>query len=220
MAPQTGRGVVESVGMTMANPAEAQVSIEAYLQAEEVALEKHEYHDGVVVAMSGGSLNHCAITVNFGGEVRAALKGKPCRAFDSNLHVAIGTGAKFVYPDLTVICGHPEFDPRQGNRQRIVSNPKLIVEVLSPSTAGYDRGRKFELYREIASLEEYVLVSQDAAMVEVFQRLEDGGWRFDVSRGLGAVVRLRSLEIEIPLAEIYAGVEFSAEEHGAMEPEK
>jgi len=140
-----------------------------------------------------------------------ALKGKPCRVYGSDLQVKAGRKAFYLYPDLSIVYGPTEFDPHQKGKRRTVTNPRVVVVVLSPSTERHDRVEKFELYRDIESLEEYVLISQDSPMVEVFQRLGDGGWRFDVARGIDATMRLRSVGIEVPLAEIYAGVEFVAE---------
>ena len=170
---------------------------------------RHEFLDGRLVEMSGGSLSHSLITMNFGAALHAALVGKRCRALDSNMKVGIGKAARFVYPDISVYCGAVQFDPRDPSGQT-VSNPRLIVEVLSPSTEKHDRLEKFDGYMQLESFEEYVLVSQDRPRVETYYRQADGTWLFAPSVGLEATVKFRSLGIELGLAGIYADVEFPA----------
>ncbi len=207
--------------MTVTNPTstvQTRISVEDYLKAEEKAEFKNEYYDGEVVAMSGGSPEHSLVIANCIRELGIRLKGKSCRVYESNLHVAVKRRYAYLYPDLTIICGQAEFDPIQKGKRRLVTNPSVVVEVLSPSTERHDRVEKFELYRELESLKEYVLISQDSPLVEVFERFDDGGWRFDVCKGIDATMRLRSVGIEVPLAEIYAGVEFVAESSEPTEP--
>jgi len=182
-------------------------TIEEYLRIEQDSSEKHEYWDGELLSMAGGSYEHSLITVNIGGEVRNALKGKPCRVLDSNLRIRIPRRPRYVYPDVSIICGPPQFDPQDPTRQTVL-NPRVVVEVLSPSTAAHDRGGKFTSYREIASFEEYVLVAQDQPSVESFFRQPDGTWLFTPYSGREAVAAIRCLGINLPLAEVYAGVEF------------
>jgi Uma2 family endonuclease len=127
--------------------------------------------------------------------------------FDSNIRILIPRKVLYTYPDATVICGPVQYDPRDKSTGTAL-NPKLIVEVLSPSTEGYDRGEKFDSYREIESLQEYVLVSQSSPHIQSFLRQKEGMWLFGAFAGIDAVAKLRSLEIEIQLREAYAGVEF------------
>ena len=182
------------------------MTVEEYLRFEAAAADvRHEFRDGVAVAMSGGTYTHSQIIVNVGGELRSRLKGKGCTTLESNMRVRIPRKAKYYYPDLPVVCGSPEFDPA-GPAETTLLNPRLIVEVLSDSTEAFDRGAKFTDYREIESLREYVLVSQHAPLVEVYLRQDDGTWRFQPSAGLAATARLQSIGIELPLAEVYAGV--------------
>jgi Uma2 family endonuclease len=184
-----------------------------YFEIERNSLEKHEYRDGIVVpvgealAMAGGSFNHSLIAANVAREIGNRLKGSPCRVFESNLRVRIPRKTLFAYPDVSVICGKAEFDSDVGFGETVV-NPRLIVEVLSPSSELYDRGQKFERYRELDSLTEYVLVSQDTALVESYFRQPDGTWLFSVNSGLDSAVKLRSVDIHLPLSEVYAGLEF------------
>ena len=182
-------------------------SLAEYLEFDENTPLKHEFHDGEILAMSGSSPEHSLITANALRAIGNGLTGTPCRVYSSDLKIAIG-GADVQYPDGSVICGPLEFHPADPKR-RLVTNPKLIVEVLSPSTEAYDRGEKFRRYRSLASLEEYVLISQVAPIVETFLRQPDG--RFVIAAtysGLDASTELSSLKVEIPLSEIYAGVEF------------
>lgn len=183
-------------------------SLAEYLEFEENTALKHEFHNGEILAMSGSSPEHALITANALRAIGNALEGKPCRVYSSDLKIAIGAGADIQYPDGSVVCDPLEFHPADPKR-RLVINPKLIIEVLSPSTEGYDRGDKFRLYRSLASLEEYALISQTAPVVETFLRQPDG--RFVIAAtysGLEASAQLSSLQVEIALSEIYAGVVF------------
>lgn len=189
-------------------------TVEEYLRLERDAIERHEFRDGEIIAMSGGSVVHSQIISNCNGEIRSRLKGKPCRAYDSNLRVRIARGRLYSYPDVTVICGDPIIDPDDRTGET-VTNPRLILEVLSPSTEPYDRRTKFDRYREVGTFREYVLVSQEMARVETYFRQDDGSWAFDVAGGVDSFAHLRSIEIELPLAEGYAGVTFPP----AVEPQ-
>jgi Uma2 family endonuclease len=184
-------------------------TISEYLSFERTARERHEYLDGEILAMAGGSYNHSLILANLIGEIRNVLKGKPCRVLESNLRVRIPRTPLYTYPDASIVCGKPQFDPND-EANETVTNPRVLIEVLSSSTEGYDRGEKFTRYRQMDSLEEYVLVSQDVARVETFRRQADGTWLFSAYSGGEAVLKLTGLGIEIPLAEIYAGVELKA----------
>jgi Uma2 family endonuclease len=194
----------------MSLPASAPLfTIEEYLRREEKSAVKHEFHEGEILEMSGGSYEHSLITANIVGEMRVRLKGSPCKVLESNMRVRVKPTPRYVYPDASVICGPPQFDPQDPKRTTIL-NPRVIVEVLSESTEAYDRGEKFTRYREIASFEEYILVSQASPMVETFMRQADGTWSFAPWSGIEAVARVRMLQIEIPFSEIYAGIEFPA----------
>ena len=182
-------------------------NVEDYFSAETDSDVKHEYHDGEILAMAGGTFEHSAINTNVTGELRQRLKGQPCQVLESNMRVRPGRASRYIYPDGTVVCGGPQFDP-DDRRRTTITNPKVIVEVLSPSTEVYDRGEKFTLYRESPTLEEYVLVSQARPAVEAYHRQPDGTWSFAAWSGIEAVARLRSLDVDLPLNEVYAGVTF------------
>jgi Uma2 family endonuclease len=185
-------------------------TIQEYLRFEEKATERHEFHDGEILAMSGGTYAHSRINMNVGGLLHARLKGHPCHPLDSNMRVRIPNRLRYLYPDTSILCDRPAFDP-DDPKQTTITNPRLVVEVLSDSTESYDRGAKFELYRQIPSLHEYVLISQREPLVETFLRQPDGAWLFHACKGIEATVMLRSLEIKLPLTEIYAGVELELE---------
>jgi Uma2 family endonuclease len=183
---------------------------EEYLRREGDAAEKHEFYHGEVFAMAGGTPDHSLIISNFNRELGNRLKGKPCRVYGSNLRIRIPRTTLYTYPDVGVICGERQFDPLDV-RKETVTNPALLVEALSPSTEAWDRGGKFKNYQVIESLREYVLVASDAARIETYLRQEDGTWIYSAAAGLDAVAQLKSLKVELPLAEVYSGVEIPAQ---------
>lgn len=180
---------------------------EEYLELEQSSAGKSEYHAGVIYAMAGGSPQHSLICANVLGLLSAALREGSCAPYDSNLRVAAAEEGFYTYPDASIVCGPLE---TQGSRADTVTNPTVVFEVLSDSTEAYDRGAKFGFYRTIPSLREYVLISQSAPAVEVFSRQEHGVWLMSAFQGLGAVAKLMSVSVQLPLAEIYRRAEFSA----------
>jgi Uma2 family endonuclease len=193
--------------MLMGLPVEnRRCTIQEYLERELKAMDRHEYLDGQIVTKPGESDVHSFIVVNIVSELGRALRGQPCSVAEGNLRVRTH-GARYVYPDASVICGEREYDPADPN-QHTVLNPRVIVEVLSPTTEAYDRGDKFEYYQGIKSLEEYVLIAQDRPAVQSFLRQADGTWSLMGFNGVDATLRLRSLAIAIPFAEIYYRIAF------------
>ena len=182
-------------------------SVQEYFRREEKSLDRHEFHEGEILAMSGGTYHHSLVAANAIRELGNRLRGSRCRALESNMRVCAVPGGRYVYPDLTVVCGDPQFDPLDSG-PRTLTNPKVVIEILSESTEAYDRGEEFARYREIPSLEEFVLVSQWAPQIEVFTRREDGTWLFSAWSGMEAVAQLKSLRIGLPLSEIYLDVVF------------
>ena len=176
------------------------MTADEYLAWERARPTKHEFHHGEVFAMAGGSVRHNALCEAIGGELYAALRAAGCRSLSSDQHVSMQDRKRYVYPDLTIVCGPVEIE---GGTTDVVKNPKVIVEVLSKNTEAYDRGDKWEGYREIASLDDYVLVSQKAPRVEHFQRQSDGAWRYSVARA-GDVVTL-SPGLRLSVDRIYEG---------------
>ncbi len=176
------------------------LSIMEYLQWEEQQEEKHEYEDGVIYAMAGASENHITITDNFTAILVPKLRGSQCRSFSSDMRVEIIEKNIYYYPDLLVTC-----DERDRLNRNHKSYPCLIIEVLSESTEARDRGVKFAHYQTIETLREYVLVSQLEERVEVFRRYNGRLWLLQTYT-TGETVQLQSINLEIPIAEIYAGV--------------
>jgi len=179
-----------------------------YLERERVASHKSEYYAGEIFAMAGASPSHNALVASIIIALGVRLRGTPCTTFASDLRVECGPSGLFCYPDVSVICGSPQY---RDEHRDVVINPTLVVEVLSSSTEGYDRGAKFAQYRRLASLREYVLVSQDEARMEVFTRGDDGRWTLTEAVGLDALCPLSSLDIALPLSEVYERIEFPRE---------
>jgi Uma2 family endonuclease len=170
-----------------------------YLALEREAEFKSEYHDGLIYAMSGASREHNLLSINLSTELNRQLKGRPCETYASEMRVFIPTTRRYYYPDISVARDEPRFQDGQFDT---LLNPTVVIEILSDSTEAFDRGRKFENYREIASLREYVLVSQDRVLVERYSRTEVGWVLCDANR-LDEVLKLDSIGCVIPLREIY-----------------
>jgi Uma2 family endonuclease len=180
---------------------------EQYLGLERHSEIRHEFLDGIVYAMSGGSRAHSAVCFNLAGIFHRQLSGTPCQGFSPDMKVRAGDASLYAYPDLTVVCGEPILHDDQGD---VLLNPSVIFEVLSRSTEAYDRGEKFERYKSIETLTDYVLVSQDRAHIEHFSRQPDGTWARAEVNGLDASFDLASINCRLPLAEVYDRVEFAA----------
>jgi Uma2 family endonuclease len=183
------------------------LSPERYLEIERGNDFRSEYYDGQMFAMSGGTPAHAIIISNLSGELRQSLKHKPCTVAANELRVCVTTMGLYTYPDVVVVWGDMAF--AAGTRDTI-TNPRLIVEVLSKSTEAYDRGRKFLQYRRVESLEEYVLVTQSEPRVEVFSRQPDGSWLLKEYSGMDSSCICKSIDCTIPLAEIYHKISFEA----------
>jgi len=188
----------------MASHSVARLTPEQYLDMERAAAERHEFVDGAMVAMAGGSPKHALITMNAGAALRTALRGRPCLTFSSDARVSAHWTRLITYPDVTVVCGQPEY---AGEKRDTIANPTVLVEVLSPSTEEYDRGTKANFYRFIPSLREFLLVGQTPVEIDHYRRMDDGSWQIVALRSGDDVVQLQSLEVSIPVAEIYQGVE-------------
>ena len=186
---------------------------EEYLKFERKSETRHEYVDGEIFpideeayTMAGESLSHSQICINLAREVSLQLKGKECQALSPNMKVRAENKGMFAYPDLTVVCGQPVFHDRQKD---VLLNPKVIFEVLSPSTERYDQTKKFFRYRkELPSLTDYVLIYQDAPFIEHHERMPDGRWTHNAADGIKDVLKIVSIVIELSLKELYDRVEF------------
>ena len=180
---------------------------EEYLAIDDAADGRYEFRDGEILAMSGAIFPHVLITSNLGRHVGNRLAGTPCVALTVDMRVRAVRNRRYSYPDVSVVCGVPQFDPP--DRQVTLVNPQIVFEVLSESTEVSDRGEKFTRYRQMASLQEYVLVAQDRPQVEPFYRQPDGGWLIgQVVHGLDGLLRLRSLGVDLPLSDVYERVTF------------
>ena len=177
-----------------------------YLEIERAAEFKSEFFDGEMFAMAGGTPQHSLISTNLAREFGNRLKDHPCVAYNADLRIKVEATGLCTYPDLSVICEPLEF---AGGTDDTVVNPTLLVEVLSDSTEAYDRGKKFEHYRQIAGLREYLLVSQNEPRIEQFVRQPDRRWLLQEVAGRESSLELPSLRITISLAEIFAKVDFA-----------
>ena len=187
-----------------AQPKKKKFTPAEYLALEEKAETRSEYWNGEIVAMAGGNINHQQIVANLTEFLGAKIRGR-CRAFPSEMKVWVKKRDKFFYPDLTVICDKPSF---YKNRRDTIDNPRLIIEVMSKSTASFDRAEKFLSYQTLESLQEYVLISQEKAMVEQYSKREDGNWIYQATIGTNSTVTFPSIETSLDLNEIYDLVEF------------
>lgn len=172
-----------------------------YLRVEEDNDTKHEFAHGQIFAMSGGTPEHAGITANIMRLLGNGLEGKPCRVYSPDLRVRVQATGLGTYADVTVICGKIELDP-EDPKGHTALNPKVLVEVLSPSTEDYDRGDKLGNYKLIPSLAEVVLVAHDRREVEVVRREADGSWARQIARD-GDVISLRSIDCELLVSDIY-----------------
>ncbi len=181
---------------------------EEYLEKERKAEYKSEYFDGEIFAMAGAKRNHNKVTTNVGGLIWQHLKGKDCESYSNDMRVFVPKTGLYTYPDVVVICGEPKF---QDNVFDTLLNPTLLIEVLSDTTENYDRGKKFQHYRSIESLQEYVSVSQDEARIEKYVKQGDGFWVLSEAVGLDAKIKLDAIDCELALSEVFDKVIFSDE---------
>ncbi|HEV8433960.1 MAG TPA: Uma2 family endonuclease [Thermoanaerobaculia bacterium] len=184
---------------------------EEYLRIERAAEWKSEYIDGEMFAMSGASYRHTLIALNLAAELRDKLRNGPCTVSSADLRVATDRRRHYTYPDVVVVCDPPQFVDDQLDT---VTNPTLIAEVLSDSTEKYDRGGKFERYRSVPTLSEYMLVSQDRIHVELFTRQSDGRWSLRDWNDPAAEIEIESLHCRLKVAEVYAKVSFEDQAPG------
>ena len=182
------------------------LSFDDWLEGERAAIEtRSEYIAGEVFAMTGASEPHNTVVMNIGSELRAQMKGRPCRVYANDMKVRIRGADAGIYPDLVALCGEREV---QDGRRDVLLNPTLIVEVLSDSTEAYDRGTKFALYRQIPSLQEYLLVSQGRVQVELYTRGPNDTWTLRDYRAPTEAVALASVGCTLALSEVYDKVDF------------
>jgi len=179
---------------------EKYLSVSDYLAAEEQSAVKQEYHNGILVDMAGGSIDHNRIAGNMYFELRSRLQDS-CTVFNSDQKVYLDAVNHFVYPDVSVVCGELR------SQNQAILNPVLIVEVLSEGTSAYDRGAKFRKYRTLPAFREYLLIDQDQPIVDVLFRESKDYWRMQTIIGLDREVPVHSLGIRIPMQAIYRGLD-------------
>jgi Uma2 family endonuclease len=179
------------------------VTPEEYLELERKAERKSEYYNGEVFAMAGVSTRHDDIVAHLHFLIAQQLRGKDCRRHTSDMRVLAIPGRLYTYPDLTVVCGKRQFEDKHVDT---LTNPTLLVEVLSPTTERYDRGLKAKLYRDIPSLQELLLVSQESYEVELYRRQANGTWSILPAGGLDASVELASIGCTLRMRDLYATV--------------
>lgn len=192
------------------------ITLEEYFEQERTALDRHEYLNGEIFAMAGGTQAHSIIIVNLLGEIGLQLRRSNCTAYDGNMRICTAPSGLYSYADTVVSCGKAQVE------NDTLLNPVVIVEVLSKSTTSYDRGVKFELYRQIPSFREYLIVAQDRPYVEHHMREDVGGkvWIMREYTSLQDVIALATINVKLHLTDIYAKVSFStsADPHAAAEP--
>jgi len=180
-------------------------SVEEYLALEEAADYKSEYIDGEIFPMAGGSTNHNQIALNFSTELNFAFKKLDYRVFMSDVRLWIPKKRIYTYPDVMVVCGKPEY---YNNRTDTITNPRVIIEVFSASTKGYDRSKKFEGYRMIPTVQEYLLLDQNRRYIEHFSKMDNNRWSFAEYNESDETIALSSISFEIAVADIYNKVNF------------
>ncbi|MDE2637328.1 MAG: Uma2 family endonuclease [Chloroflexota bacterium] len=179
-----------------------QMTVEEYFAFDEASEYKNEYIDGEVYPMTGGTIHHGIIIANANGALWQLLKGSDCRVISSDMRNRVNP-TRYLYPDFSVVCGEPVTDERAVN----LWNPTLVGEVTSPSSIERDRGDKLRFYQSIASLQMVLVIDQHRVYVELYERMDDG-WHRREYHDLEATVPLRILNCDLPLAEIYGGIEF------------
>jgi Uma2 family endonuclease len=179
------------------------ITPEQYLAQERLAEIKSEYLSGEVFAMSGASERHNLVAGNAFAALHGQRRGRPCRVYASDMRVKVAATGLYTYPDVSVVCGKVEFEDEQRDT---LLNPQVIIEVLSKSTAAYDRGEKFEQYRKIPSLAEYLLIAQERPLIEHYTRQPDGRWLLSEANDLQDAIELSSIGCRLALADVYEDV--------------
>ncbi|RRR69537.1 MAG: Uma2 family endonuclease [Candidatus Viridilinea halotolerans] len=180
------------------------ITEEAYLEQERRSITKSEYYAGQIYAMTGAKEAHNLIVANVIATLHGQLRRKPCRVYANDMRVKVLQTGLFTYPDVVVVCGQPEFVDK---KRDTLTNPTVVIEVLSPSTERYDRGLKFRHYRTIETLNDYILIAQDRHALEYYTRHEHGQWLLSEANALDAQVTLASIACALAIADVYEKVE-------------
>ncbi len=174
-------------------------TVHEYFAFEDASQTRHEYYDGKIYDMAGGTPEHALIQANLVAQIHGQLEPTPCSVFSSELRIGVEGIDYFTYPDMSVVCGNLEYDSRN---ELTVTNPIVLVEVLSRSTRAYDRGDKFKFYKQIPSLQEYILVDSERAHVEVLSRA-GRRWNIEIYDDSNAVIVLKVISCKIPMRQVY-----------------
>lgn len=191
-------------------------TLEEYFDLELSSNERYEYWNGEVFCLSGVSENHAQIESNLNLVLRLALRERGCRVFPANMRIKVPSLPPYRYADLSALCGAPSFETIGGID--VLTNPTLIVEVLSDSTEAYDRGDKFTHYKSIPSLREYLLVAQHRPHITQYVKQDDGSWRYSEINDLAASLRLPSVDCLLELPEVYQDVTFPSQPSPNVQP--
>jgi len=176
------------------------ISPEDYFEIEEAAQYKSEYYHGEIFAMTGASVNHNLITSDTITALNSALRKTNCVVFPSDIKVQVDEATHYTYPDISVVCGDIEY---AANRTDVISNPVVIIEILSKSTSDYDKGAKFTAYRNIDSLQDYILIDQYSYYVEYYHKLDKKEWNFKYFNKIDTSFIIESIKVELKLSDIY-----------------
>jgi Uma2 family endonuclease len=188
----------------MATQALPFITPEQYLEYDRNSERPNEYIFGEILPMEATTESHCLIVANMIFRLSSKFYGTPCLVYATGLRVSLNQKKGYVYPDITVVCGQREY---LDARKDTMTNPKIAVEVLSPSTSKYDLGPKARLYWKVPSLSDLIFIAQDQVEIEYWHRSSDEDWRRTVIESLSDILKIESSNIEIPLSEIYAGVD-------------
>ncbi|PKO22641.1 MAG: hypothetical protein CVU38_08360 [Chloroflexi bacterium HGW-Chloroflexi-1] len=186
---------------------------EEYLALERRAETKSEYWNGQIYALAGASESHVLIITNVVSALATQVKGRPCKVYSHDMRVKVSAAGLYTYPDVIVVCGEARFEDR--HRDTLL-NPLVLIEALSSSTAVYDRGAKFEFYRSLESLSDYLLVAQDEPKIDHYTRQSADRWLLSTYRGLDATVPIPAIDCALPLADVYDKIDWTEAEPEAV----
>lgn len=187
------------------------ITEQEYIEFERASTTKHEYYDGHIYAMTGASRVHNLIAGNTLAALHGQLRRKPCQIFPSDMRVKIRQTGLYTYPDLVIICGEPQFTD---DALDTLLNPLVLIEILSPSTELYDRGMKFQHYRTIETLQDYILIAQDHCHIEQYTRQDNGQWLFQEAIGVEARITIHSIGCTLALEDVYEKVDIAPGSQG------
>ncbi len=178
---------------------------EEYLELEDRAETKSEYHKGYIIAMAGTTLAHNRININLIIEIGSFLRGSKCEIFSNDLKLEIEAAESFFYPDAMIVCGEPKLVE---GRKDILEDATVVIEILSPTTSSFDSNEKFSAYRALPSFKEYILIEQDIPYIKTYYKKNESEWLLQFAEGLNDTLKVISVGAEIPLSAIYQSVEF------------